>query len=96
MRGVAFLGVGLLAGSISAQAALALAPPGASSCSGCHASAHAGGVPPIRGRKAEEIAAAMAEFRSGARPATLMDRIAKGFSDEETRAIASWLAEQAP
>jgi cytochrome c553 len=38
----------------------------------------------------------MAEFRSGARPATVMDRIAKGFSEDETRAIAGWLAEQAP
>jgi cytochrome c553 len=38
----------------------------------------------------------MAELRSGARPATVMDRIAKGFSEDETRAIAGWLAEQAP
>ncbi|WP_425350951.1 c-type cytochrome, partial [Methylobacterium aquaticum] len=30
--------------------------------------------------------------RSGARPATVMTRIAKGFSDEESRAIAAWIA----
>jgi cytochrome c553 len=36
----------------------------------------------------------MQDFRSGARQATVMDRIAKGFSDEETRAIAIWLAAQ--
>jgi len=51
---------------------------------------------PIRGGKADEIVAAMAEFRSGARPATVMDRIAKGFTEDETRAIALWLAEQKP
>ena len=34
----------------------------------------------------------MREFRSGARPATVMDRIAKGFTEDETRAIAAWLA----
>ena len=36
----------------------------------------------------------MAAFRSGALPATVMDRIAKGFSDEEARAIAVWFAAQ--
>ena len=38
-----------------------------------------------------EIVAAMQAFRTGERPATVMDRIAKGFTDEETRAIAAWL-----
>ena len=36
----------------------------------------------------------MAAFRSGAREATLMNRIAKGFSEDETRAIARWIAAQ--
>jgi cytochrome c553 len=36
----------------------------------------------------------MQAFRTGARPATVMDRIAKGFSDEETRAIATWLGQK--
>jgi cytochrome c553 len=53
-------------------------------------------MPPLRGRNADEIAAAMAEFRTNARPATVMDRIAKGFSEDETRAIAAWLAQQTP
>ncbi|WP_395675777.1 c-type cytochrome [Inquilinus sp.] len=65
-------------------------PSGAASCSGCHAGA--GPVPGLEGRPAAEIAAAMAAFRSGERPATVMDRIAKGFTDDETRAIADWLA----
>jgi sulfide dehydrogenase cytochrome subunit len=51
-------------------------------------------VPPITGRPAAEIVAAMNEFRSGGRPATVMDRIAKGFTPAETDAIAAWLAEQ--
>lgn len=71
-------------------------PPGASSCSGCHAlrSGVQSPVPPVNGRNAGEIVAAMTEFRSGARPATVMDRIAKGFSAEETQAIATWLQAQ--
>lgn len=68
-------------------------PPGAVSCAGCHAPAAVGGpVPDLTGRPAAEIVAAMQAFRNGTRPATVMDRIAKGFSDEETRAIADWLS----
>ncbi|NYZ13790.1 cytochrome C [Azospirillum sp. RWY-5-1] len=73
--------------------ATAGAPPGAVSCAGCHAPAAVGGpVPDLTGRPAVEIVAAMQAFRGGTRPATVMDRIAKGFSDEETRAIADWLS----
>jgi cytochrome c553 len=36
----------------------------------------------------------MQESQLGQRPATVMDRIAKGFTDQETRAIASWLSQQ--
>jgi cytochrome c553 len=68
-----------------------LTPPGASSCSGCHG-ATATAIPALRGRSADEISAAMKAFRTGERPATVMDRIAKGFTDEETDAIAAWLA----
>ena len=67
-------------------------PPGASSCSGCH-----GGVAPIpvlAGRNANEIVAAFDAFRAGTKPATVMDRIAKGFSPDETVAIAAWWAGQ--
>ena len=36
----------------------------------------------------------LAEGCVGARPATLMNRLAKGFNETETRAIAQWLASQ--
>jgi sulfide dehydrogenase cytochrome subunit len=74
-------------------AAQSVTPPGAAACSGCHAPAGTA-VPPIRGRSPDEIVSAMRAFRTGERQATVMDRIAKGFSDEETRAIATWLAAQ--
>jgi len=51
-------------------------------------------VPTIRGRDPAKIVAAMQAFRSGERSSTVMGRIAKGFSDDETRAIAAWLAAQ--
>ena len=72
------------------------APPGASSCSGCHPVSRAVDTPVARliGANPAEIVAAMQGFRSGARPATVMDRIAKGFSDDEIKAIAAWFSAQ--
>ncbi|MBI2714863.1 MAG: cytochrome C [Rhizobiales bacterium] len=72
------------------------APPGAASCSGCHATNAAveSPVPRIHGRNANEIVTAMAAFRTGALPSTVMGRIAKGFTDEEMHPIAAWLAAQ--
>lgn len=71
-------------------------PPGATACTGCHAASAKidTPVPRIAGTNAGAIVKAMQEFRSGQRPATVMDRIAKGFDDEEVRAIASWYAAQ--
>jgi cytochrome c553 len=36
----------------------------------------------------------MQAFRTGERPATVMDRIARGFTDEEARAIAAWVSQR--
>ena len=80
----------------SVAAAAAEPPPGASSCSGCHAvgAKVETPVPRILGRQPAEIIAAMLAFQSGERPSTVMERIAKGFSEDEIRAIATWLAAQ--
>ncbi|KQP55297.1 cytochrome C [Methylobacterium sp. Leaf399] len=69
-------------------------PPGASSCAGCHAAGAAMGA--IAGRPEAEIATALAEYRSGARPASVMGRIAKGFSEAESRAIAAYVSRRPP
>jgi cytochrome c553 len=72
------------------------APPGAAACLGCHAT-HAAAetpVPKITGRSADETVKLMAEFRSGEKPSTVMSRIAKGFTDDEMKPIAAWLAAQ--
>ena len=85
----------LAAGVLTSAEAAEPWPPGASSCSGCHATARErAAIPPVAGRPAAEIAESMRAFRTGERPATVMDRIAKGFSEEETRAIAVWLSER--
>lgn len=46
------------------------------------------------GRPVPELVSAMQAFRSGTRPATVMNRIAKGFSDAEIAAIAAWYSGQ--
>ena len=71
-------------------------PPGASSCSGCHPASGSVDTPvkQLVGRKPEEIVAAVEAFRSGAKPATVMDRIAKGFTGDEVKAIADWYGAQ--
>ncbi len=51
-------------------------------------------MPPLTGRPAADISAAMIAFKTGQRPGTIMDRIAKGFSDEEIQAISVWYAGQ--
>ena len=71
-------------------------PPGASSCTGCHAPMKVTDsvIPRIAGRKSADIATAMREYRSDAWPSSVMGRIAKGFSDPEINAIAAWFAAQ--
>ena len=77
-------------------AAAAEMPPGASSCTGCHASTKIADsvIPRIAGRKAADIVTAMRDFRSGATASSVMGRIAKGFTDPQVDAIAAWFAAQ--
>jgi cytochrome subunit of sulfide dehydrogenase len=90
----------VLAAAIASIAAATVAwaepPAGAVSCSGCHpASARvASPVPRLNGLDRAAIVKAMQDFRSGQRTGTVMDRIAKGFTDEEIQAIAAWYATQ--
>jgi cytochrome subunit of sulfide dehydrogenase len=51
-------------------------------------------APRLAGQDAGALVAGMQAFRNGQRPATVMDRIAKGFSDEEIKAIAAWVVTQ--
>jgi cytochrome c553 len=83
--------------SIAAAVVASAEPPaGAASCSGCHpASARlTSPVPRLAGLDRAAIVRAMQDFRSGTRAATVMDRIAKGFTDAEIQAIAAWYATQ--
>lgn len=66
----------------------------AATCANCHGvdGRSAGGMPSIAGLSREALVKAMQDFRSGARPATVMHQLAKGYTDEDVAMIADWLA----
>ena len=70
----------------------------AATCANCHGTQGnaLGDMRPLAGLSADQIIAAVADFKGGARPATVMHQIAKGYTDEQIRLIAGYLAAQQP
>ena len=68
----------------------------ATTCSGCHGTygRSASGMPTIAGLDQAYFVKQMNEFKSGARSATVMHQIAKGFNDEQIAALAGYFAAQ--
>lgn len=66
-------------------------------CAGCHGTyGHSAGevMPSLAGMDKRYLAKAMQDYRSGARPSTIMGRIAKGYTDQEVGAIATFFSQQ--
>lgn len=68
----------------------------AASCAMCHGTAgqSVGGNEPLAGMAKDELVRKFKEFRSGAKPATAMHQISKGYSDREVEQIAAYFAAQ--
>jgi len=86
-------------GASPAQAASELqAAAWAAACAACHGTAgravEGAAIPPLAGREAGWIVRQMRDFASGARPATVMHQIAKGYDADQTARIAVWFAAQ--
>ncbi len=66
----------------------------ASTCFSCHGTdgKSAGSIPSINGIPADSLRRTLQEFRDGRRPATVMDRHAKAYSDEEIASMADYLS----
>jgi sulfide dehydrogenase cytochrome subunit len=64
------------------------------SCAGCHGTdgKSPGAIPSINGKSAEFITQSLEEFRAGSKPSTVMERHAKGYSDEEIKMIAEYFS----
>jgi cytochrome c553 len=53
-----------------------------------------GGNEPLAGMAKDELVRKVKEFRTGAKPATIMHQISKGYSDQEIDKIAAFFAAQ--
>jgi cytochrome subunit of sulfide dehydrogenase len=70
----------------------------AATCANCHGTNGnaRGDMKPLAGVSAEKILAAVADYKSGAQPATIMHQISKGYTDEQMKLIAGYFAAQQP
>jgi sulfide dehydrogenase cytochrome subunit len=64
----------------------------ASPCAGCHGTdgKSTGEIPALDHMSAQYIESAMKAFKSDQRPGTVMNRIAKGYTDEQIKLIAGY------
>lgn len=68
----------------------------AATCANCHGTdgkSH-GGMPVLAGYPEDKLLAMLGEFKSGARAATVMHQIARGYTDEQLRQAAQYFARQ--
>jgi sulfide dehydrogenase cytochrome subunit len=87
----AALAAALAAGAAAAQDA---APPIAQGCAGCHGQKGEGMGPvvAIAGYDREAFLDVWAAFRANERPATIMNRIARGYTEAEVAELADYFA----
>ena len=66
-------------------------------CFSCHGDGgkSAGAMPSINSMEARQFEMDMKAFRDGKRASTIMQRIAKGFTDDEIKVISEYLAKHA-
>ena len=70
----------------------------AATCANCHGTNGnaRGDMKPLAGVSADKIIAALADYKSGNQPATIMHQISKGYTDEQIKLIAAFFAAQKP
>lgn len=94
ISGAALLLLGGGAYAQSASDAAVLAGP----CANCHGTdgKTGGKIPPLAGRAAATLAAMMKAFKGETPPpgTTIMNRLAKGYTDEQIEALAKYFAEK--
>lgn len=87
----AFIG-GVLALPASAQDAN-LGRNLAATCVTCHGKS-ATGTGTLDGMPKDRIVQAMKDFKSGARPATLMHQLSKGYTEQQVELLAAYFSQQ--
>lgn len=82
--------------ALALSAAPAMAEPDgamlAQACAGCHGQSGQGmgAAPVIRGQDSATFIRVWEDFRADERPATIMNRIARGYSEAEVAALAAY------
>lgn len=68
----------------------------AAACASCHGTNgySVGGMEPLAGISKEEIIRKLQDFKAGAKPATVMHQLAKGYTDQQIEMIAAYFAAQ--
>jgi sulfide dehydrogenase cytochrome subunit len=68
----------------------------AASCANCHGTdgVSQGTIPSLAGQSRQDIVTKMKEFKAGTRPATIMQQLAKGYTDEQIERAAAYFAAQ--
>ena len=68
----------------------------AAACANCHGTNGQAqpGNEPLAGGNKDEMLKKLMDFKSGAKPATIMHQLSKGYTDEQLAAIAGWFAAQ--
>jgi len=91
----------LAAGIAVSMMTIALAPQAAevergalltTSCFACHSIDVTGNMPNLVGYPRDLLVSQMQAFKDGSRPGTIMNRLAKGYTDEEIVQMADYFA----
>jgi cytochrome c553 len=87
----------MLAAPVFASSPIAPGARLAATCTGCHGTNGATtgtALPALAGQSRETLLTSLKAFKAGARPATVMTQIAKGYSEEQLAMLAAFFAAQ--
>ncbi|MBT9504663.1 MAG: cytochrome C [Burkholderiaceae bacterium] len=93
LKSLAPLALAALAGLCQAQD-VNLARNLAATCANCHGTAGIakGEMKTLAGRKEDELLKLLADYRSGAQPATIMHQIVKGYTEDQLKLVVKHFA----
>jgi cytochrome subunit of sulfide dehydrogenase len=102
MRNHPVMVVAAIAALAASVPALAQAPEAtrardmAATCANCHGTGgiSRGETESLAGKPRDELSRKMQEFKTGAKPGTIMPQLIKGFSDAQIELLAGWFAAQ--